>query len=298
MTTFLLAALALTGAALLFVLPPLLRRTLEGETQRSATGADPLNLAVLRDQRRELERELAAGTLDPGSYRQALSELQARTAYEVGTAPAPGMAARALPERHPWTALALGLGLPALSMALYVLLGNPLALEPLNAMPAQANPHAVDAARIEAMVAQLAQRQRDNPDDAEGWKMLARSYNVLGRFNEAAKAYARLLELVPPDAGLYADYADTLGMAQNRSMQGEPERLAARALELDPDHVKALALAGSAAFERGDYAAAVARWQRIVALEPADSEFARATADSISEAKILLERAGAAPAVK
>ncbi|MGV3655525.1 MAG: c-type cytochrome biogenesis protein CcmI [Noviherbaspirillum sp.] len=297
MTNFLLAALALTGAALLFVLPPLLRHAPRkgGDTPDGETGVDPLNLAVLRDQRRELEREMAAGTLDPASYREALSELQARTAREVGTAPRPD---RAGPAWHPWTALALGLGLPALSMALYVLLGTPLALDPLNAMPAQTNPHAVDAARIEAMVAQLAQRQKDNPGDAEGWKMLARSYNVLGRFGEAANAYARLLELVPPDAGLYADYADTLGMAQNRSMQGEPERLAARALELDPDHVKALALAGSAAFERGDYATAVARWQRIVALEPADSEFARATADSISEAKILMERAGAAPAAR
>src|SRR5690606_1465816 len=116
------------------------------------------------------------------------------------------------------------------------------------------------------------------------------------RFGEAANAYARLLELVPPDAGLYADYADTLGMAQNRSMRGEPERLAARALELDPDHVKALALSGSTAFERGAYAAAVAHSKRIVALEPPDSAFARATADSISEAYILMERAGAAPA--
>src|SRR5690606_35615185 len=112
------------------------------------------------------------------------------------------------------------------SIALYVLLGTPLALDPLNTMPAQANPHVVDDARIEAMVAQLAQRQQENPDDAEGWKMLARSYNVLGRYGEAAQAYSRLLALVPPDAGLFADYADTLGMAQNRSMQGQPERLA------------------------------------------------------------------------
>jgi cytochrome c-type biogenesis protein CcmH len=89
-----------------------------------------------------------------------------------------------------------------------------------------------------------------------------------------------------------ADYADVLAMAQNRSLQGEPEKLVARALQLDPKNIKALALYGAAAFERHDYALAVTRWKTVLPLVPADSETARALKSSIDEAQKL----AAAPA--
>ena len=146
------------------------------------------------------------------------------------------------------------------------------------------------------MVAGLAQRLQNDPDNVEGWTMLARSYNVLERFEEASQAYARLVKLVPDDAGLFADYADVLAMASNRSLQGEPEKLIERALAIDPKNLKALALAGSAAFERKDYANAVARWQTILALVEPDSEIARSTTGNINQAKSLMGEAPLAQA--
>ena len=77
--------------------------------------------------------------------------------------------------------------------------------------------------------------------------MLARTYYALGRFGDAAAAYGRLVQLVPDDAALLADYADTLAMSLNRSLQGEPEKLIARALAADPNNIKAIHLYGSAA---------------------------------------------------
>lgn len=125
--------------------------------------------------------------------------------------------------------------------------------------------------------------------------MLARSYNAMGRYAESVDAYVKLVKLVPADADLLADYADTLAMARKQSLQGEPEQLVARSLAIDPSNIKALALAGSAAFERRDYAAAIAQWQKVLALVPADSDMARSTASGVSEAQGL---AGAAlPAV-
>ena len=115
------------------------------------------------------------------------------------------------------------------------------------------------------MVARLVARLRENPDDVEGWKLLGRSYGVMGRFAEAADAYAKAAVRAPRDARLLADFADMLAMARGQSLQGEPEKLVMRALELEPENLKALALAGTAAFERGDYAAAAARWERMLA---------------------------------
>ena len=128
---------------------------------------------------------------------------------------------------------------------------------------------------------------KETPDDPEGWMLLARSYGALGRYNQAAQAYANAAARLPGDAGLLADYADVLAMAQGRRLQGEPERLIARALEADPNNLKALALAGTAAFEKQDYAGAVRHWERMLPLVPPDSDDARSIQASIAEARSL-----------
>ena len=114
--------------------------------------------------------------------------------------------------------------------------------------------------------------------------MLGRSYAALGRYADGATALKRAVDLLPPDAGLLADLADLTGMAQGRRLAGEPARLVQAALDLDPRHVKALALAGSVAFEARDYAAARDLWERLAAQLPAESPLLRSVRGSIAEA--------------
>jgi len=90
---------------------------------------------------------------------------------------------------------------------------------------------------------------------------------------------------MPRDAQLLADYADALAMAQGRRLQGEPEKLIARALAIDPLNVKALLLAGTAAFNRNDYAGAVRHWERVLGAVPGESEMAQRIRASIAEAQ-------------
>jgi len=148
--------------------------------------------------------------------------------------------------------------------------------------------------QIAAMVDALAERMKGRPDDAEGWTMLARSYTVLGRFADALPAYRRASELIPGSAGLLADYADAV--AATRGTVNNPESIALleRALASDPGHPKALALAGTVAYDRADYAAAIAHWQKIADRLPPDSPLLAQVQASIAEAR---ERAagGAAP---
>ncbi len=144
--------------------------------------------------------------------------------------------------------------------------------------------------QIAAMVDKLAARMKERPDDAEGWLMLARSYSVLGRFGEAIPAFQRAVELQPKNAVVLADYADAIAASKGRVDNPESMALIERALAADPAQPKALALAGSAAFDRGDYPTAIARWQKMVEVLPPNSEMAKQVQASIADAR---ERAAA-----
>ena len=139
------------------------------------------------------------------------------------------------------------------------------------------------------MIAKLAERMESRPpgnvDDLEGWVMLGRSYAVMQRYAEAGRAFDRALQLAPGDAQILVDRASVLAMQQGGRLQGEPLQLIELALKVEPSNLKALALAGSAAFEREDHAAAIGYWSRARATVPADSELAQGLEQSIAEAR-------------
>jgi cytochrome c-type biogenesis protein CcmH len=281
-TAFWVIAVLLAAGALAFVLPPLLR----GQRAAPGVAVDATNVAVYRDQIRELEADLAAGTLAREQFEGARRELEARLLADVqGGAAIPRTAARGR-----IAAITAGIAIPVASILLYLAVGNPGALA-----PAESEGHGVTRQQIESLIDRLAARMKENPEDATGWVMLGRSYAVLDRFPEAAEAYANAVKRSPPDAQLLADYADALAMAQGRRLQGEPERLIAKALAIDPRNVKALALAGTAAFENKDFKGAIVQWRKILDIVPADSDMANSIRDSIADAEQLAGGPVAAP---
>ena len=123
-------------------------------------------------------------------------------------------------------------------------------------------PRSLSEEQLERMVAQaLGQTQRE-PRNASAWGMLAHSYEMLGKFAESAKAYAVLVQLLPQDAQVLADYSDVLAVVNGRSFKGEPTALLKQALAIEPNNAKALVLAGSARFEEQDYAQAISYLER------------------------------------
>src|SRR6266850_1108696 len=276
MIAFWLIAAALAAGALAWVLPPFIRR--QGGQRLSRSEA---NVSIYKDQLRELDAELAAGTLSPDDHARARLELEARLLEDV-----PGAEVERATGSGRRAAFAVGIAVPLLALAVYLATGTPGALDPRQAMPT--------AAQVDGMVARLAAKLRENPDDADGWKLLGRSYAVMGRYAEAVDAYAKAAQRAPRDAQLLADFADTLAMARGQRLAGEPEKLIARALEIDPNNLKALALAGTAAYERQDYAKAAEIWGRMLPLVPADSEDARMIGENVDEAK-KMAGIGAAP---
>ena len=282
-------AAGLVALALLFVLVPLLRRRTEARVVDSAGS----NLSVLRDQVTELDAELAAGSIGAEQHGLARGELERRALEEAGaTADQP-----AAPGAR-GTAWVLGFAIPAFAIGVYLAIGSPRGIvgsgSPVADEQAQVTP-----GQVEEMVARLAQNLEKNPGNPEGWTLLGRTYGALGKFSDSARAYARASALLPRDAQLLVDHADALAMAQGRKVGGEPLRLVQEALKLDPDNLKALALAGNEAFERRDFKAATDFWQRAARAAPRGSELAQAIEANIAEARMLgniAPPAGAGPA--
>jgi cytochrome c-type biogenesis protein CcmH len=296
MTVFWLTAAALTALALALLLVPLWRPASPGRGNAAAPGQ--AGLAILRGQLAQLDAQRAAGVLDAAQHAAARADIERRALEEAGDGP--GTASRRAPGagvvRPARTAVLLGLALPCLALGMYGTLGNPQALRDAPAT-ASASANAlggtgseVTQAQIVSMVEQMAQGLHNPPPgqvpDPAAWAMLARSYAALERFDAADRAYARAIELAPTDAQLLADRADVLAMLQGRNATGEPARLIEQALRLDPKNLKALALAGSAAFERQDFAAATRYWVQARALAPAGSEFATGLERSLEAARV------------
>ena len=261
------------------------------------------------DQLRQIDALHQAGALDDEQHARSKALVERKVLDAIGGTGA-GAGAAAPAHERPSRALAASLAvfMAVVATGGYVLLGSPRDLEPQDATSsalagtpaegaASAAPHELSPERIAAMTDALGARLKANPDDADGWLMLARSFVMLGQHAKSIDAFAKAEHLRPNDANLLADYADALAMTQDRRLAGQPTALVERALKIDPDNGKALALAGSAAFDRKDYKAAVAHWETLVRVEPADGPFASQVQAGIAEARKLAGMPEAASAV-
>jgi cytochrome c-type biogenesis protein CcmH len=235
---------------------------------------------VYRDHKRQLDDELREGSIAQAEYDASLRELASRLGAEM-TPPV----ATAAPSRLPFTAaLTLVALLPVSALLLYVTLGNPNALQSAPTTSARAPMSHEDLTTI---VDKLAARMKEQPEDPTGWKLLARAYSAMGRFDDAVAAFREAsARSSQQDPALLADWADALAMKQ-QTLQGEPTQLIARALAIDPRNQKALALSASAALERKDYDAAIAEWEKLQA------QFAPASAEAKEIATMLAEATAA-----
>ena len=256
MTQFAIYATLLIVVVAAFILPPL---WLGLRAPRPKAERKEANLAIFRDQLRELEAEKSEGMLAAADFEQARRELQRRLLEEVEPeAVTQAAAANHAPSRK--TAIAILLLLPVLALLGYGVLGRPQALDPMQT----AARSKVSPEQINAMVAKLAERMQANPDDMQGWLMLARSYKTMGRYEDAAAAYGKAEKVINDDPELLASYAETLAMASGTGLKGKPAQLIARALKLDPKQPHALFLAGAAAMEAGDKKQAIAYWEALL----------------------------------
>lgn len=262
---FWILAAGLTVLAVAAVAVPLLRGRAQGPSLQRVT------TEVFRARQAELEAELRTGQLSPEQYDQARIELERSFLEEaaVEDSTRPRGAGR-------WALPVVALLLPTLAVGLYLQIGA-------GAAGLQAGPGRDLHAEMEGLPADhqfdqlvdgLRARLEAEPDDPEGWVLLARTYYELERYAEAAQAFAQASALMPEDAGILVDYADALAAAHGRRLDGAPLALVEQALALDPDHIKGLWLAGTAALQSEDYRRAIHYWERLRARIPDQTRLA------------------------
>ncbi len=281
MTSFWLLAIAMALLALVFTVPPLLRNR-----QGAVIDRDQLNTAVVKEQLAELQADLDAGKLDQAAYAAARHDLERELLDELDKG---GEPAAQNSKSGRW-AIALFVPLiPLLAIVLYQQLGAGDLLKKIEAGPAQqagsgdgsAPPH-----NIEEVVAKLAQRLSEQPDNMEGWVLLARAYARMQRFQEAANAYKQARRLAGDQPDLLIDYADMLVTANGGKFSDEVGRLLQTALQQQPDNIKGLWLMGHWKYQRGDNSGAIENWQQVaLQLPPGNKEDAAAISQQIQMAR-------------
>ncbi len=276
MTAFVVSAAVLLLLAVAIVLRPLLK-------SGAGTGVarDKANFEIYRDQLAELENDLESGVLGAEQFEQAKADLDRRVLEEAAR-PSEGVTVARRGRAAP---IAVGVLIPVAAVLLYLQFGSLEGLRVTQHAPGDVS--SMTAERFQEMTEKLAARMRDKPDDAEGWMMLGRAYRALERFQEAADALRKAVALNPGNADLLADLAEALALRNGRTLAGEPTKLLDRALKLDPDNDKVLALSGSAAFERKDYKAAIRHWEALLKRPKVSGELAQALSAGIAEARAL-----------
>lgn len=296
MTVFIIVAALLVIVTIGLLFYPLLKKQdspAEGDSSK-------LSMQVLREQLHEVEQARAAGQIDAVAAEKEKMELERRALEEHSAVDVPAVKSPTTATQRKFI-IAAAVVIPLMAAGLYWLLGSPGTLKPdgtqAPADHAGAN-HSLNPQQITAMAEKLAERLASNPMDGEGWLMLGRSYAAIGRYPESAAAFGRAVSILPPNPNYLADYADILAIAQGRRLSGEPEKIIAQALSLDPNHLKALALSGTVAYEKGDYLRAVSEWQKILMLVPPESNVAQGIRSSIADAQSRMGQAGGPAAAK
>lgn len=185
-------------------------------------------------------------------------------------------------------AAALLLLVPLLGLALYHWTGS--AKVPEAEVRASLPPGSDFGINADEDLRRLRSHLERQPRDARGWVILARLLADASRFEEAAQAYDKALAAsskVAADPAVWCEYADALGMAQGGSLAGKPREFIDRALALNPNHPKALEMAGSSAYENGDYAAALGYWRPLLAAQQPGSQAYSELASAIARTERL-----------
>jgi cytochrome c-type biogenesis protein CcmH len=263
---FLLAAALMTGVALAFVLPAMLRRP----SMRRQPTPGTINAAIYRAQLAELDAAFTSGNLGAADYRVSTDDIMRRVPQDVVEDPA-----RPDRPRRAWHALIVAFALPALATTLYLAVGHPPSLTPQDTMDAPTSPAQLTRAELPQFMERLETHLARAPADGRGWVLLARANFEMDRFAAAAQAYERALAVsrkVAGDPRIWCELADALGMTQGGSLKGRPRELIGKALALNPRHPQALEMAGSAEYEAGDFKRALGYWETLLAAIPPESQ--------------------------
>jgi cytochrome c-type biogenesis protein CcmH len=260
----------LTAAVLGAVVAPLARPAAPEEAEPAGEAG---TLAVYRHQLGEIEAERTRGLLDSAEAEGARLEISRRllaTAARAETAPPAGPPRALLAQRHSTIALLTALAIPLLTLAVYLAHGSP----GLPSSPFAARTDAgVDQAQLAGLIAQVEARLREHPDQGKGWEAVAPVYLKLGRFRDAADAYANAARLNGETVPLLAGRAEAAMLASDGIVTEEARAAYEKILKLEPRRMEPRFWLAMAKEQDGRFAEALADYRALLAEAPAEAEY-------------------------
>ena len=247
--------------AFAIVLPPLWKKR-----EIKAAGSDQRNIDIAQERVKELKLQLETGTLTQQQYDEQFYELELTLGDDLSIQQFHHQAS----SQGRWVVPVIALCIPLLSVFTYYSLGEPDAL--IKAEIKQPKQVANKGQDINAMVMRLANRLKENPDNAKDWIMLGRSFKILKQFKLAANSFEKAYQILGDDPEVLLHYADTLAMVNNGRLAGKASELVFKALEKAPNDVTGLWLAGMAKAEERDFSQALIYWRKIQTIVPKDSD--------------------------
>ena len=260
----------LTGAAIFSVLWPLRRRM-------PATPRDNISVAFYQAQVAAIARDLDAGLVSAGDAELARTEAARRVLGDVAVPVAGERRSAAFA-----AAVVALIAVPGVAFGLYGRTGSPglpdaplaerIAAAPETSAIAEAVPEKSD---IVAMIAKIEAHLVEQPDDGRGFQLIAPIYLRLGRPTDAARAYAKVLQLLGDTPERRADHAEALVAAADGNVSPDAKAEFETALQKQPDLPKAQFYLGLAAQQGGDRAAALDIWTKLLADAAPDAPYLR-----------------------
>jgi cytochrome c-type biogenesis protein CcmH len=260
---FFLIAACLVLLALLFILPPLWRKH-----PLAKAVIDERNIAIAKHRLAELTEQLQSNALNQAQYDEQRAELEQALSDDLDLQ----TPVQASFSQGRWMSFVLMAMIPVLAATLYWQLGTFNAIEPTPEMLASNEPTLPNQEAIDKMVDGLAKKMQADPNNAEGWLMLGKSYKYQQQYAKSADAFAHAYKLLGDKPDVMLAYAEALSFANDEQVTGQSADLVFKALALAPNNPNALWLAGMAKAQVGEFMAAKKLWTQLAAVLPQGSE--------------------------
>ncbi len=233
---------------------------------------DGQNVDIARERLAELDLEQQQGALSQEEHAQAKAELEQALLIDLDMGESREVAIDSWRAGR-LTLWSLAIVVPLFTVLIYLYVGSPELVDMSAKREAGAANQAVAPKSMEEMITSLKQRLQESPEDPNGWFMLGRSYMATEQYPQAAKAFARVNDLVGgEESAVLLALANALILSNKGDMAGEPTELVRQAVTLAPDSSTALWLAGAVERAAGNHKQALTHWRRLLPLIVEDQE--------------------------
>lgn len=282
----------LTLLALSFIFVPFIQAK---KVQSAAMNVDRTrqNIEIFEERLSELEAERVAGNLQDEDYQQLKLELEKNLLEDASDDVLP-VTSSSIGSKQLVAVVLMALLIPVVAFGLYFEHGSARQLQMSMVHPEQLRFENGEQPTVEEAIQMLLNELEENPENAEGWYILATTYMNLGEFDKGVASFKQVLDILPEDAtqyvGVMGQYAQGLYFAKGGKMDEEVRQQIKLTLDREPLEVTALGLLGIDAFEQNRLEDAVGFWRK--ALQNAEPDAADSLKAGIQRALEQLAQQG------